>query len=74
MVNLETIKCLINARLTRLLDVAQASLPERQFMAFRKIALDEFGRSGLEGDLRSTFGADRAEKPVRLGKDWNGPE
>jgi hypothetical protein len=55
MVTMETIKALLNARLSRLLDVAQASLPERQFLAFRKIALDEFGRKGLENDLRKEF-------------------
>ncbi len=60
MVNLEVIKALINPRLSRLLDVAQAVLPERQFAAFRKITLDEFGRNGLEADLRREFKQDRS--------------
>lgn len=38
-------------RLNRLLLVAEASFPESQFLAFRKITLDEFGRNGLEGEL-----------------------
>lgn len=42
---------LLNARKNRVLLVAQASLPEPQFRAFRQIFLDEFGKSGLEKDL-----------------------
>lgn len=60
MVNLEAIKALINPRLARLLNVAQAALPEQQFIAFRKITLNEFGRNGLEADLRREFKQDRA--------------
>lgn len=60
MVNLEAIKALINPRLARLLDVAQAALPEQQFIAFRKITLNEFGRNGLEADLKREFKQDWA--------------
>ncbi len=42
---------LLNARKNRVLLVAQSSLPESQFKAFRQIFLDEFGKSGLEKDL-----------------------
>jgi hypothetical protein len=41
----------INARLNRLLLVAETALPEKQFRAFRKITLDEFGKSGFDKDL-----------------------
>ncbi len=42
---------LINIRKNRILRVAQSSLPESQFQAFRQIFLDEFGKSGLEKEL-----------------------
>lgn len=42
---------LLNARKNRVLLVAQASLPESQFKAFRQIFLDEFGKGGLEKEL-----------------------
>lgn len=42
---------LLNARKNRVLLVAQASLSESQYKAFRQIFLDEFGKSGLEKDL-----------------------
>lgn len=42
---------LLNVRKNRVLLVAQASLPEPQFRAFRQIFLDEFGKSGLEKEL-----------------------
>jgi RNase P/RNase MRP subunit POP5 len=35
----------------RILTVAQSSLPESQFLAFRRIVLNEFGKSGLEKEL-----------------------
>ena len=47
---LETLR-LVNRRLSRLLDIAEAALPPRQFRAFRKVALNEFGRSGLGFEL-----------------------
>ena len=51
MVTKEAILPLINARLNRLLLIAQAALPEHQFEAFRRLILDEFGRAGLIRDL-----------------------
>ncbi len=41
----------INVRKRKILQVAQSSLSESQFKAFRQIFLDEFGKSGLEKDL-----------------------
>lgn len=46
---------LLNARKKRVLLVAQSSLPESQFKAFRQIFLDEFGKSGLEKDLEKVL-------------------
>jgi hypothetical protein len=45
----------LNARKNRVLLVAQSSLPESQFKAFRQIFLDEFGKSGLEKELAEVF-------------------
>jgi hypothetical protein len=35
--------------------MAKAVLPESQFVAFRKLVLDEFGEKGLEGELKELF-------------------
>jgi hypothetical protein len=51
MVSKEEIEKLINIRLNYVLLVAQSSLPENQFKAFRKLTLDSFGNSGLGMDL-----------------------
>lgn len=42
---------LLNARKNRVLLVAQSSLPESQYKAFRQIFLNEFGKGGLEKEL-----------------------
>jgi hypothetical protein len=51
MVSKEEIEKLINIRLNFVLLVAQSSLTENQFNAFRKLTLDSFGKSGLGKDL-----------------------
>jgi len=51
MVTVATLLDLLNARKNRVLLYAQAALPQSQFDAFKKLFLDEFGRSGLEGQL-----------------------
>ena len=48
---LPAILALLNQRKNRILRIAEAALPERQFLAFRGLLLDEFGRDGLERDL-----------------------
>lgn len=52
---------LITVRKKRILTVAQSSLPESQFIAFRRIVLNEFGKSGLEKELERVF-ADKQRK------------
>ncbi|PTQ78876.1 hypothetical protein C8R26_101192 [Nitrosomonas oligotropha] len=42
---------LLNTRKNRVLLVAQSSLPESQYKAFRQIFLNEFGKGGLEKEL-----------------------
>ena len=51
MVALQAIIEALNARKNRLLLLAQASLSESQFHAFRKLLLLELGRDGFEGEL-----------------------
>ena len=60
MVRLGKVIDLVNARKSRVLLIAEASLPECQFLAFRKLFLCEFGNQGLEGELLEIFNEDRA--------------
>ena len=62
MVTKEAILPLVNARLNRVLLIAQAALPEHQFEAFRRLILDEFGRAGLIRDLDTILGESRQER------------
>jgi hypothetical protein len=57
MVDLDTVLSLVKPRMSRVLLMAEAMLPEKQFSAFRKLVLDEFGRSGLETELERVFNA-----------------
>lgn len=51
----EDIEQLINVRLSQVLLVAEAALPSTQYQAFRKITLNEFGKSGLGKELERLF-------------------
>ena len=51
MVILPSIFALLNQRKKRILQVAEAALPEGQFRAFRSLVLDELGREGFERDV-----------------------
>jgi len=62
MLTKEAILPLVNARLNRVLLIAQAALPEHQFEAFRRLILDEFGRAGLIRDLDTVLGEPREER------------
>lgn len=59
---LQMILGLLNARKNRVLLVAQSSLPESQYKAFRQIFLDEFGKGGLERELEGVFAEDHREE------------
>ncbi|WP_446809882.1 hypothetical protein ACH50O_21935 [Methylomonas sp. 2BW1-5-20] len=67
---LDTIKKLIDARKNKTLLLAQTALPEHQYSAFRKLFLDEFGKSGLESDLERLFN----EKSAHTRKTRHGQE
>jgi hypothetical protein len=58
MVTLGLLVQMINSRKNRLLLVAEAALPPTQFQAFRRVVLDEFGKSGLERELEQAFAED----------------
>lgn len=45
----------LDRRKNRLLLVAQAALPPSQFEAFRKITLDELGKSGFQKDVEEAL-------------------
>lgn len=52
------LSCVLEAldrRKNRLLLVAQAALPSSQYEAFRKIVLDELGKSGFQQELEDVF-------------------
>jgi hypothetical protein len=51
MVSQDQIVQLVNARVKKILDFAELSLPQDKFPIFRKLTLDEFGRSGLLQEL-----------------------
>lgn len=60
---------LVNYRVTRILLVAEASLPASQFQAFRKVVLNEFGRNGLVRELERL--ADHKGSEEREGEGRN---
>lgn len=62
MIPLITLLELLNARKSKILLIAEASLPETQFRAFRKLLLGEFGEKGLEGDLQKIYTKDHSSK------------
>ena len=59
---------LLNTRKNRILLIAQSSLPEHQFQAFKKLLLNELGERGLEQELKSLL------LQKQHGMDGNGRE
>jgi hypothetical protein len=51
MVKVEVISGLVNAHVKKILDMAALCLPEEKFQIFRKLTLNEFGKSGLIKEL-----------------------
>lgn len=47
----------------RILLYVQASLPNEQFMALRKLILDELGLSGAEGRIKKLWEKHQKERP-----------
>ena len=70
----EHISKIVHERLGRVLDAAAVGIPtEHQFLAFRKIALDEFGKQGLLPELdalvRQHHGQARTGQADTAGKE-----
>ena len=65
----------INARKNEALCLAQASLPQSQFMAFRGMFLTMFGRAGLEWELAQIVAdyekstGKETGRPIHAGKE-----
>ena len=70
MVTLEALINLINPHKNRVLLYAQSSLSEHQFVAFKKLFLDELGKKGLESELEMLFNKQQ-DKPARHGMGRN---
>lgn len=68
MVTRELIEKLIGKRLSEVLLIAEAALPQSQFQAFRKLTLDQFGNSGLGKDLDEAFGRTKSQRWARDGQ------
>ena len=69
MVTKEHIMAAVRAHLRNILLSAEAALPGQQFEAYRKLVLNEFGKSGLEGELDRLFGS--ALEQARQGQGRN---
>ena len=69
---LEAILGALDFRKNQVLLVAQAALPASQFEAFRKIFLDQFGRSGFQKGLETLLDEQqdrqRTGRPIRATK------
>lgn len=48
----EQVVTMINSRLTKILNFAELAMPRDKFVVFRKLTLDEFGKSGLIKELK----------------------
>lgn len=55
MIALQALLAMLNEHKSKVLLVAESSLPESQFRAFRKLLLMEFGEKGLEGKLQKLY-------------------
>jgi hypothetical protein len=58
------VTALVQARVKRVLDLAELAVPADKFERFRTLVLDEFGHKGFQGDLigkvaEGANGADR---------------
>jgi hypothetical protein len=67
MVTLQEVLRLLDQSKNEALLLAQSSLPQSQFEAFRKIYLNIFGKNGLEKELARLYAEDRRQ-------DRNGQE
>jgi hypothetical protein len=69
MVALKTILERLNRRKNEALLLAESSLPESQYRAFRKVFLNIFGKDGLEGELHQLYADDGRNDRHRYGRE-----
>lgn len=69
----QSVTALLNARKNRILLIAQSSLPEHQFQAFKKLFLDELGERGLEKELKPLL-IDTQHGMDRTGREYTTQE
>jgi len=62
MISKESIMAAVKVHLNRTLQLAEVAMPGDQFRAYRKALLDEFGKSGLEGELDRLLGNSEQER------------
>jgi len=62
MVGKDEIMDLFKAHLNRVLLIAESSLSESQFKAYRKLVLDEFGQGGFGKELDRLFKDEEKER------------
>lgn len=63
----QSVLSVLNARKAKVLLIAEAALPQTQYLAFRKLFLNEFGQGGLEGDLVRVIA--ESDKEYRNGQE-----
>jgi hypothetical protein len=68
MIDLDAIRQALNGRKAKLLDMAQAAFPPSQYLAFRKLVLNELGRQGFEQDLERIISENVKQQKERTGQ------
>ncbi len=64
----KTIVDVLNARKSKVLLIAEAALSQSQYLAFRKLFLNEFGKGGFEGELVRVIAESHAQQ-IRNGQE-----
>lgn len=62
---------LVQARVKRILDLAELAVPSDKFERFRTLVFNEFGYEGLRKDLAALLGEDTQGGMERHGKGRN---
>ena len=62
---------LVQARVKRVLDLAELAVPSDKFECFRTLVFNEFGYEGLRKDLAALLGEDAQGGMQRYGKGRN---
>ncbi|HJW54154.1 MAG TPA: hypothetical protein VJ577_02680 [Burkholderiaceae bacterium] len=68
MIDFNAIRQALNSRKSKLLDMAQAAFPQSQYIAFRKLLLNELGKQGFEQDLERILAEGSRQHKERAGQ------